>query len=217
MQNPMTYQVSEYDCGPTAVLNAIRYLFRREDIPPIMIKSIFHYTLDGVNEKGESGKTGTSAMAMNFLSHWLNHYGKQMKFPIRTEHLAGEEVWLEPGCKLYECLQNGGAAVIRLWYGCPHYVTAVGLEDDKMLLFDPYYRVEPFDIDGVEMVDDQPLAYNRKVSLDRMQQCKRRAYSLHNLENRELLLIYNTSEDEHYHNTPENYLIEEDEEDDDME
>ena len=67
------------------------------------------------------------------------------------------------------------------------------------------------------MVEDHPLAYNRKVSLERLQQCKRRAYSLHNLENRELLLIYNTSDDDHYHNTPENYLIEEDEDDDDME
>lgn len=106
MQNPLTYQMSEYDCGSTAVLD-------------------------------------------------------------------GEEVWLEPGCKLYQRLQSG----------------------------------------GVEKIDDHPLAYNRKVSLDRMQQHKRRAYALHNLDTRELFLIYNTSDDAHYHNTPQNYLIEEDEDD----
>lgn len=217
MQNPMTYQVSEYDCGPTAVLNAIRYLFRREDIPPIIIKSVYNYTLDGFNERGECGKTGTSHMAMKFLSHWFNQYATQMKFPIHTEFLSGEEVWLEPGCKLYECLQNGGVAVIRLWYGCPHYVTAVGIEDDCMLLFDPYYRPDPFTVWGIEKIDDHPLAYNRKVALTRMQQHKRRAYALHNLDTRELLLMHNTSKDDHYRNTPENYELEEDEEDDDME
>ncbi|MBQ8815600.1 MAG: peptidase C39 [Lachnospiraceae bacterium] len=217
MQNPMSYQTSEYDCGPTAVLNAIRYLFRREDIPPVMIKAAYNYTLDGFNEHGESGKTGTSAMAMKFLSHWFNHYGKQMKFPIRTEFLGGEEVWLEPGCKLYQCLQSGGVAVIRLWYGCPHYVTAVGMDDEHIYLFDPYYRVDDFTIEGVEKIDDHPLEYNRKVSLVRMQQHKRRAYALHNLDTRELLLMYNTSEDKNFRNTPENYLLEEDEDDDDME
>ncbi|MDI9518668.1 MAG: peptidase C39, partial [Bacillota bacterium] len=27
MKNPLSYQMSEYDCGPTAVLNALMYLF----------------------------------------------------------------------------------------------------------------------------------------------------------------------------------------------
>lgn len=156
-------------------------------------------------------------MAMKFLSHWFNQYGKQMGFPIHTEFYGGEEVWLEPGCQLYKCLQNGGVAVIRLWYGCPHYVTATAMDDGHILLFDPYYRVDPFTVEGVEKIDDHPLAYNRRVSLERMQQHKRRAYSLHNLDTRELLLMYNTSEEDYYRNTSENYLLEDDDEEDDME
>lgn len=217
MQNPLSYQTSEYDCGPTAVLNAIRYLFRREDIPPAIIKAINHYTLDGVNENGETGKTGTSAMAMQFLSHWFNQYGKQMNFPIRSDFYSGEDVWLEPGCRLYDCLAKGGAAVLRLWYGCGHYVTITGMEEGYLLMFDPYYRVEEFTVDGIEAVTDQPCRYNRKVSMERMMQCKKRAYALHKLEKRELMLIYNTSEDLHYRNTPENREVEENEEDDDQE
>jgi hypothetical protein len=217
MQNPLSYQTSEYDCGPTAVLNAIRYLFRREDIPPALIKAINHYTLDSVNENGESGKAGTSAMAMQFLCHWLNHYGTQMNFPIYSEFYSGESVWLEPGCKLYECLQKGGAAVVRLWYGCGHYVTITGISDDELLIFDPYYRVEPFKVGGIEAITDHPCSYNRKVSIERMCQCKKRAYALHALDKRELMLIYNTSEDPHYRNTPENCETEEIEEDDDLE
>ena len=29
MNNPLRYQLTEYDCGPTSMLNAVSYLFRR--------------------------------------------------------------------------------------------------------------------------------------------------------------------------------------------
>ena len=32
MKIPLRYQVSEYDCGPTSLLNALNYLFQREEI-----------------------------------------------------------------------------------------------------------------------------------------------------------------------------------------
>ena len=32
MKNPLHYQLSEYDCGPTSMMNAIAYLFEREEI-----------------------------------------------------------------------------------------------------------------------------------------------------------------------------------------
>ena len=34
MNNPLRYQMTEYDCGPTSMLNAVSYLFRRDEIPP---------------------------------------------------------------------------------------------------------------------------------------------------------------------------------------
>lgn len=34
MDNPLRYQMTEYDCGPTSMLNAVSYLFRRDEIPP---------------------------------------------------------------------------------------------------------------------------------------------------------------------------------------
>ena len=42
MNNPLRYQMTEYDCGPTSMLNAVSYLFRREEIPPeIVVASCF--------------------------------------------------------------------------------------------------------------------------------------------------------------------------------
>ena len=39
MKNPLHYQISEYDCGPTSMLNAIIYLFDRDEIPPEVIRN----------------------------------------------------------------------------------------------------------------------------------------------------------------------------------
>ena len=33
MKSPLRYQVTQYDCGPTTMTNAILYLFEREEIP----------------------------------------------------------------------------------------------------------------------------------------------------------------------------------------
>ncbi|MDR0904811.1 MAG: peptidase C39, partial [Oscillospiraceae bacterium] len=60
MKTPLQYQITEYDCGPTSLLNALRFLFEREDIPPDVPKYIMMYCLDAYNSKGESGKNGTS-------------------------------------------------------------------------------------------------------------------------------------------------------------
>ena len=39
MKIPLRYQMSEYDCGPISMLNAISYLFEREEIPPEVIRN----------------------------------------------------------------------------------------------------------------------------------------------------------------------------------
>ena len=72
MKSPLRYQFSEYDCGPTTMLNAVSYLFEREEIPPEIIRNVMLYSLDCYSKKGEPGRAGTSRMAMMFLSNWLN-------------------------------------------------------------------------------------------------------------------------------------------------
>ena len=96
MKNPLSYQTTEYDCGPTTLLNAMRYLFKREEIPPDIIKHISLYSLDSYNDKGESGKNGTSSMAMLFLSEWLNKFGK-----IKNS-LSAASVWQVKMCSSHK-------------------------------------------------------------------------------------------------------------------
>jgi hypothetical protein len=56
MKIPLSYQRTEYDCGPTSFLNAISFLFHREDIPPDVLRYVMMYTLDSYNDKGEAYK-----------------------------------------------------------------------------------------------------------------------------------------------------------------
>ena len=146
MKNLLNYQSSEYDCGPVALTNAIRYLFDREVIYPDIIKYIMLYCLDSYNEAGEVGKKGTSASAMMFLSNWLNQFGKVKNFPISCEFLSGESVYLSQSSNIITALQQGGAVVLRLFLDVAHYVLLTGVEGDNVYLFDPYYE-EPDDPD----------------------------------------------------------------------
>lgn len=75
-KNPLHYQLTEYDCGPTAMLDAISYLFQREEIPPEIIRNVMLYCLDCYNMEGTPGKSGTSHMAMMFLSNWLKQFSR---------------------------------------------------------------------------------------------------------------------------------------------
>ena len=39
-KTPLDYQITEYDCGTTTLLNALRYLFKRSEISPEIYKYI---------------------------------------------------------------------------------------------------------------------------------------------------------------------------------
>ena len=58
MKNPLHYQLSEYDCGPTSMMNALAYLFEREEIPPEAVRNTMLYCLDCHSKEGIPGKRG---------------------------------------------------------------------------------------------------------------------------------------------------------------
>ena len=71
MKTPLHYQMTEYDCGPISMMNAIIFLFDREQIPPDLIRNIMLYCLDGYGAEGAPGRSGTTRAAMMFLSNFL--------------------------------------------------------------------------------------------------------------------------------------------------
>lgn len=191
MKNPLHYQLSEYDCGPTSMLNAVSYLFEREEIPPEVIRNIMLYCLDCYGTDGVSGKRGTSCAAMMFLSNWLNGFGQVGRLPVSSRYLSGKDVYIGSHSLICDALRRGGAAVVRLFFDEWHYVLLTGWEDGKVFLFDPYYQGQEFHWQGIQVVTDQPTRYNRIVPQEFFNREELEIYALGPVEPREAVLLFN--------------------------
>jgi len=140
MKNDLIYQSTEYDCGPTTILNAIRFLFERKEIPPALIKGIWSYCNDTYGDQGHAGKRGTSKACIRYMATWLTGFGEGYHMPLRAEFAEDEEAAVLPGSRTWQCLEEGGTALIRCWSeGYGHYVLLTTLLGDKIGLFDPYF------------------------------------------------------------------------------
>lgn len=193
MKIPLLYQRTEYDCGPTSLLNALSFLIDREDLPPDILRHCMMYTLDSYNEKGEPYRNGTSRMAMFFLASWLNEYAKVTKFPIFAETLSGKEVRITESSKILEALRQGGAVVARVFLDCWHYVTLTGYSEEGIELFDPYYEEQLPYKSGIKLITDRPFSANRSVARELMNKEEQSPYSFGPLDIREAVILYNTN------------------------
>mgnify|MGYP003007502334 FL=1 len=191
MKTPLHYQMTEYDCGPISMMNAIIFLFDREQIPPDLIRNIMLYCLDGYGAEGAPGRSGTTRAAMMFLSNWLNEYGELGIMSVSSEYLSGRSVYISEESRINHALNHGGVAVVRLYLDEEHYVLMTGVENGNILLFDPYYWDESYEQKDILIDKDHPRAYNRIVPFKYFNQENKEIYSLGPLEEREAVLIYN--------------------------
>ena len=189
MNNPLRYQMTEYDCGPTSMLNAIGYLFEREEIPPFLLHYINMYCLDRINQKEAVCRRGTSEFAMHFICEWMDDLGKQGVLPVSSKHIRFEDVNMSEDGELMKCLKEGGVAVVKLFYEVRHYVLLCGIKDGKMLMFDPYYETEPFKEEGADIVLNSPCTHNRVVDPARFDNLHTELYSFGPIEERGAVLI----------------------------
>lgn len=191
MKNPLHYQLTEYDCGPTSMLNAVNFLFEREEIPPEVIRNIMLYCLDCYGAEGSPGQSGTSCTAMMFLSNWLDGFGRTGKLPVSSRYLSAESVILHCDSTICDALYRGGAVVVRLYHDVPHYVLLTGIKDDNILMFDPYYQTEPFAVKEITITPNHPFAYNRIVPTTLFNRVTHELYALGEIDSREAVLLFN--------------------------
>ena len=188
---PLRYQMTEYDCGPTSLLNALSFLFEREEIPPEVVRNIMLFCLDSYGADGFSGKSGTSHTAMLFLSHWLDGFGQTGRLSISGAYLSGREVNLGQNSLLRDALLRGGAAVVRVDLEGWHYILLTGLRGEDVYAFDPYRMDGACPVEGVRTTDEHPEAYNRVIParlLSRESVCP---YAFGPMETREAVLLFN--------------------------
>lgn len=191
MKNPLRYQISEYDCGPTSLLNAVSYLFDREEIPPDIVRNIMLYCLDCYGADGSTGKCGTSHMAMQFLSSWLNGFGQVGHLPVSSRYLSGRDVNFSQNSRLRDALRCGGAAVVRLDLDGWHYVLLTGIEEELVYLFDPYCQTGEFSDPEIAIVRDHPREYNRIVPVRYFEREEISPYAFGPYDSREAVLLFN--------------------------
>ena len=191
MKNPLHYQISEYDCGPTSMLNAIIYLFDRDEIPPEVIRNTMLYCLDCYSKEGIPGKRGTSRAAMMFLSNWLNEFGNLGMMTVSSEYLSGSEVYIGPGSRINQALSHGGGAGGRMVFGETHYVLPSGGKDGRILLFGPFFLGETFEGKDILTYLEHPRAYNREVPFRYFNREEDVLYALGKVNAREAVLVYN--------------------------
>ena len=139
---PLRYQVTHSDCYPTSVLNALVWLFARDELPGAALQRIYAYCLDGI-ARGVPGAY-TSEHASIALVDWLDKF-KTRSFAVTAEVIKGHDVHLRAssGC----C---AGTVRGRRGSGYPHHRglatnSGIGRGSRSPDCWDPYIRGARYD------------------------------------------------------------------------
>lgn len=175
LKNNLIYQTSEYDCGTACLVNALRYLYERDEIIPEVLKAMYTFSLDCFDDDGKPGFSGTSKACMHYIAYWLNHYSKTHTFQIKAKEYSDQCIKIEESNGFGQFLKKGGCILLRVWLETGHYILLTGIDSENIYLFDPYYEemgTKEYDflskVDGVTIVHDHPKQYNRIVKISRI-------------------------------------------------
>ena len=189
MKVPLRYQNTEYDCGTTSFVNALAYLYDREDIPVELLKSVYKFTLDVVGKDGIKGTGGTSRKHAELLAKYFIEYAnKNDEFDINCKILYGKDVTLE---KMKNSLDNNGVIIARCWQDTEHYVLITKIDDNFAYIFDPYYLEEDYYVkdEDVAIVLHETFTHNRLVKIERLFDESLKDFSLLEEAKRSVILI----------------------------
>lgn len=196
MKNCLIHQSSEYDCGPTSVTNAIRFLFERSEIPPAVLKHIWTMGIDTFSTDGEPGKEGTSKASMRYMAAWFECFAEKCRFPVKSTFLDMDFATVQPGSLSWRCLERGGCAVMRCSLGGDgHYVLLTQIiSEDKVGLFDPYDEYPDQGMPGIQYISNQPKKLNRIVDTSIFNNVDISDYAMGPADKRELLLFWRSDQ-----------------------
>lgn len=189
MKIPLRYQNTEYDCGTTSFINALAYLYDREDVPVELIKAVYKYTLDVESEDGIVGKGGTSRKHAEMLARYFEEYANNNKgFNINCKVLSKDKVNLND---MKKTLDNHGVIIARCWQTVEHYVLITKIDNYFAYIFDPYYLEEDYyyEDEDVAIVLHETFTHNRVVKIERLFNEENKDFSLLKESDREVILI----------------------------
>ncbi len=191
MKVPLRYQNTEYDCGTTSFVNALAYLYHREEIPVELLKAIYKFTLDVEGKDGIEGTGGTSRKHAELLAKYFVEYAnKNDGFDINCKILYGKDVTLE---NMKKTLDDKGVIIARCWLdSTEHYVLITKIDDNFAYIFDPYYLEDDYFVkdDDVAIVLHETFTHNRLVKIERLFDESIKDFSLLEKSKRSIILIF---------------------------
>lgn len=196
MKVPFRQQATEYCCVPTSIINGLCYLFKRRELPPYVVHSIYKECLD------YEGSRGTTSRAIMDIGHWLTCY-REKRFPcfaVAATYLVGTQVRFKDNSRIIECLNSGGvvALCVQTSQFERHCLLALHFADDWLYCHEPHPRSKRFiDCDHVQFIEQiGHHAPNIRIhrtwlekDYDNVTQAKDRKYVLGSIPRRECLLI----------------------------
>jgi hypothetical protein len=189
---PLRYQVTPADCYPTSVLNALVWLFERDELPGATLQHIYAYCLDGI-ERGVIGSY-TSEHASLALIDWLAEF-KTRSFAVATEAVRGRELHLRPSSGVLRWLRHGGVAIldVRITTVTTHSILALSAGSDYLDFWDPCMRGTRYDYGhGASTLETDGNSPNLRVTNSWLDSPRTRRYSFGPLAERSGVLIRRT-------------------------
>lgn len=189
MKTPLRYQLRNFDCGSTSILNCISYLFDREEMPIEVVKLIETYSSNCYAEDGTLNNSDLTRHIMFFISKWINEYAKQHRVPLSCFYLNSYEVDIT---KIKRCLQAGGCVNMKTFRDNEqHNVMLVKIDNDYAYLFDPIYDETPNN-ENIIIDNNLTSSFNRKVKIDYFLSESMKELSMGPEKNRETILFFRT-------------------------
>lgn len=184
MKRKLHYQITEYDCGTTCLLNALLFLSEREKIPIQLLKIIYQYTLDDFDDTGNMGNMGTSRKAMFHVSYLINQFYQYHNFPIKVVYFQNKEVTFS---KIKKILKQKGCVILRTKLEGEHYILLTDIDDDFIYAFDPYFMIQS-EIENPNIIVTQNNFNNRKIRISYFKN-EKKDFTLGEKINREMIVF----------------------------
>lgn len=192
MKVPLCYQVTESDCGTTSLINAISYVFNREEIPAKLIHATTTYTLDSFSKQGGENEGGTSIFSLELLQHWITQFSDSEKFPIKVRLFEKEDAILQID-KANKLFNKNGCILASVWLmRDAHYIIITNIDKHFAYIFDPYFVESKYfsKSKNIKIIKNMPFSYNRRVRLSQLFLDDKEDYSLiKDNEYKELMIV----------------------------
>jgi hypothetical protein len=174
-------------------VNALVWLFERNELPGAVLQHIYAFCLDGI-EHGVAGSY-TSEHAGLALAEWLGEF-KTRSFAVATETVRGGDLHLRPSSRILRWLRHGGVAIadVCVTTHTTHSILALAAGSDYLEFWDPYIRSARYDYGaGASRLETDGHAPNLRLATAWLDTRRIRRYSFGPLAKRVSVLIRRTT------------------------